>query len=62
MSRHKEMRPERIGHFGGEEPRDKKAKEELFAQHRQVGDATTLADPNVMKLIQEGLASGKTED
>ena len=32
------------------------------AENRQVGDATTLADPNVMKLIQEGLASGKTED
>ena len=25
------------------------------AEHRQVGDATTLADPNVMKLIAEGL-------
>ena len=25
------------------------------AEHRQVGDATTLADPNVMKLISEGL-------
>ena len=32
------------------------------AENRQVGDATTLADPNVMKLIQEGLASGKAED
>ena len=32
------------------------------AEDRQVGDATTLADPNVMKLIKEGLASGKTED
>jgi acetyl-CoA synthetase len=32
------------------------------AENRQVGDATTLADPNVMKLISEGLASGKTED
>jgi len=32
------------------------------AENRQVGDATTLADPNVMKLIQEGLASGKSED
>jgi acetyl-CoA synthetase len=32
------------------------------AENRQVGDATTLADPNVMKLIQEGLSSGKTED
>jgi len=27
-----------------------------------VGDSTTLADPNVMRLIQEGLAAGKTED
>ena len=25
------------------------------AENRQVGDATTLADPNVMKLISEGL-------
>ena len=27
-----------------------------------VGDSTTLADPNVMKLISEGLNSGKSED
>ncbi|MEI6648852.1 MAG: acetate--CoA ligase [Actinomycetes bacterium] len=32
------------------------------AEHRAVGDSTTLADPNVMKLIQEGLKSGKSED
>ena len=32
------------------------------AENRQVGDATTLADPNVMKLISEGLNSGKSED
>jgi acetyl-CoA synthetase len=32
------------------------------AENRAVGDSTTLADPNVMKLIQTGLASGKTED
>jgi len=32
------------------------------AENRAVGDSTTLADPNVMKLIQSGLASGKTED
>ena len=32
------------------------------AENRAVGDSTTLADPNVMKLIQEGLASGKSED
>jgi len=32
------------------------------AENRAVGDSTTLADPNVMKLIQEGLAGGKTED
>lgn len=32
------------------------------AEHRQVGDATTLADPNVMKLISEGLNSSKDED
>jgi len=32
------------------------------AENRAVGDATTLADPNVMKLISEGLRSGKKED
>ena len=32
------------------------------AENRAVGDATTLADPNVMKLISEGLQSAKDED
>ena len=32
------------------------------AENRAVGDATTLADPNVMKLIQAGLQSEKKED
>jgi acetyl-CoA synthetase len=32
------------------------------AENRAVGDSTTLADPNVMKLISEGLASAKSED
>jgi len=32
------------------------------AENRVVGDATTLADPNVMKLISEGLKSGTKED
>ena len=32
------------------------------AENRAVGDATTLADPNVMKLIAEGLKSGTKED
>ena len=32
------------------------------AENRTVGDATTLADPNVMKLISEGLNSAKEED
>ena len=32
------------------------------AENRAVGDATTLADPNVMKLISEGLQSSKDED
>ncbi len=32
------------------------------AEHRAVGDSTTLADPNVMKLIQAGMQSGKSED
>jgi len=32
------------------------------AENRAVGDATTLADPNVMRLIQEGIASEKKED
>jgi acetyl-CoA synthetase len=32
------------------------------AEHRDIGDATTLADPAVMKLIASGLASGPSED
>ena len=32
------------------------------AENRAVGDATTLADPNVMKLISDGLNSAKDED
>jgi acetyl-CoA synthetase len=32
------------------------------AENRAVGDATTLADPNVMRLIQEGLSARKSED
>ncbi len=32
------------------------------AENRAVGDSTTLADPNVMKLISEGLATAKSED
>jgi len=32
------------------------------AENRAVGDSTTLADPAVMRLIQEGLNSGKSED
>ena len=32
------------------------------AENRAVGDSTTLADPNVMKLISEGLKSTQTED
>ena len=32
------------------------------AEDRVVGDATTLADPNVMKLISQGLQSAKDED
>lgn len=32
------------------------------AENRAVGDATTLADPNVMKLIAEGLKSSSSED
>ena len=32
------------------------------AENRAVGDATTLADPNVMKLISDGLKSAHTED
>ena len=32
------------------------------AENRAVGDATTLADPNVMKLIAEGLNTSKGED
>jgi len=32
------------------------------AENRTVGDATTLADPNVMKLISDGLKTSKDED
>jgi len=32
------------------------------AEDRTVGDATTLADPNVMALISQGLKSAKDED
>jgi len=32
------------------------------AENRSVGDSTTLADPNVMKLIQAGLTSTTSED
>jgi acetyl-CoA synthetase len=32
------------------------------AENRAVGDATTLADPNVMKLISEGLKGATAED
>jgi acetyl-CoA synthetase len=32
------------------------------AENRSMGDATTLADPTVMNLISQGLASGKSED
>jgi acetyl-CoA synthetase len=32
------------------------------AEHREIGDVTTLADSTVMDLISEGLESGKAED
>ena len=32
------------------------------ADHRELGDATTLADPTVMNLIAAGLGSGQSED
>ncbi|MDP2014442.1 MAG: acetyl-coenzyme A synthetase, partial [Actinomycetota bacterium] len=32
------------------------------AEHRDLGDATTLADPTVMNLISAGLAQGKSQD
>jgi acetyl-CoA synthetase len=32
------------------------------AEHREVGDVTTLADSSVMNLIETGLSSGKAED
>jgi acetyl-CoA synthetase len=32
------------------------------AEHREVGDVTTLADSTVMDLIKEGLSSGASED
>jgi len=32
------------------------------AENRAVGDSTTLADPNVMALISQGLSTAKDED
>jgi acetyl-CoA synthetase len=32
------------------------------AEHREVGDVTTLADSSVMNLIQTGLSSEKADD
>ena len=32
------------------------------AEHREVGDVTTLADSSVMELISDGMSSGKAED
>jgi acetyl-CoA synthetase len=32
------------------------------AEHREVGDVTTLADSSVMTLISDGLATGSGED
>ena len=32
------------------------------AEHREMGDVTTLADPTVMNLIGEGLDAGKGDD
>ncbi|MFZ2227849.1 MAG: acetate--CoA ligase [Candidatus Nanopelagicaceae bacterium] len=32
------------------------------AENRSVGDSTTLADPNIMKLISEGLQNSKAEE
>ncbi len=32
------------------------------AEHREVGDVTTLADSTVMDLIKTGLGSGKAAD
>jgi acetyl-CoA synthetase len=32
------------------------------AENRVVGDSTTLADPNVMKLISEGLTLARDKD
>ena len=32
------------------------------AEHREIGDVTTLADSSVMELIEKGIDSGKGED
>jgi acetyl-CoA synthetase len=32
------------------------------AEHREVGDVTTLADSTVMDLIEANLSEGKTDD
>ena len=33
-----------------------------IAEHRSIGDSTTLADPAVMNLISAGLESSSTDD
>jgi acetyl-CoA synthetase len=32
------------------------------AEHREMGDVTTLTDPTVMNLISEGLDTGKGDE
>ena len=32
------------------------------AENRAIGDVTTLADPTIMNMISQGLASGQPED
>jgi acetyl-CoA synthetase len=32
------------------------------AEHREIGDVTTLADSSVMEMISEGLNKGGTEE
>jgi acetyl-CoA synthetase len=33
-----------------------------IAENRAIGDVTTLADPTIMNMISQGLASGAPED
>ena len=59
-------RPKKI-YFTSELPKTRSAKimRRLLrdiAENRAIGDVTTLADPTIMNMIAQGLASGAPED